>query len=109
MDTDAAAPPGRGGAPPGGRVRIERRGGLAGLRLSAECDRASLTTAQHDALARVFDSAAAGAAAAPALGADRFSFRIRLIGGPGEDRSVDIPEQAMPAALAALVRPALLP
>jgi len=101
----------RQGAAPVQQVRIERRGGLAGLHVAVERDYAALTPRQRDALDRV---AAASAASAPATGvgavqpgADRFSYRIRLTAADGAQRVIDLPEDGLPAALAEVVEAGL--
>jgi hypothetical protein len=84
-------------------VRIERRGGLAGLPAKVELHYAALSVTQRAAVDKM---AAAGATrAVPAMGADRFSFRIELIHAGGDSRVIDVSEDAMPAALAGLARP----
>lgn len=98
-----SAPP----QPPVERVRIERRGGLAGLRLSVDRDYASLSDGERDALHGVVAALAHGAAPLAAGGADRFGYRLQLLCAGSVDRCFDVPEDAMPVALAALVRPTL--
>ena len=90
--------------PPIERVRIERRGGFAGLRPSVDCAYAALSAAQQGALHGVLAACAGGP---PSPGADRFAYRVEVVHGSGPDRTLDLPEDAMPAALAALVRPTL--
>lgn len=96
MSTDPAS------ARPDLRLRIERSGGLAGLRLRREIDTAALTPAQRRALAGL-GSGQLAAAAAP-CGADRFHYRITWLQGQGELHSLDLDEDAMPRALAALLK-----
>jgi len=88
------------------RLRLERLGGLAGLKLSAECAAAALTATQCRALDQLLLQAdapgGAAALAAPAPGADRFRYRLHLTLADGSQRSLDIGEQAMPEALASL-------
>lgn len=92
------------------RVRIERRGGLAGLAVSAEHDVAALSAAQQQALGRVIEAAAserpARSRGAPP-GADRFSYRLHVEDAAGGEQVIDLPEDAMPSALESLARPAL--
>jgi len=96
------------------RVRIERRGGLAGLAVSAERDFTALSAAQQQALGRVIEAAAAdrparsrGAPAGPAPGADRFSYRLHVEDAAGGEQVIDLPEDAMPSVLESLAKPAL--
>ncbi len=91
--------------PPIERVRIERRGGIAGLRSSVDCAFAGLSAAQQTALHGVL--AACGRSAPAAPGADRFSYRVEVVDCSGVDRTLDVSEDAMPAALARMVRPTL--
>jgi len=94
------------------RIRIERRGGYAGLPAAVGRDYVDLSAAQRAAVDKL---AAAGPAplqgggppAALPPGADRFSFRVRLDHADGSTREMEIPEEAMPASLAALAKPAL--
>ncbi|MDM0112655.1 hypothetical protein QTI66_10885 [Variovorax sp. J22R133] len=90
-------------------LRIERRGGIAGLKLSAEHDVAALSKAQQQALSRIVNAVPgpAGATRAPPAGADRFTYRIHVTDAHGADRTVELPEDAMPSALKALVPPTL--
>ena len=63
------------------RVRIERRGGLAGLAVSATHDYAALSEAQQQALGQVIKAASAARGQSEdrgAPGADRFSYRTIL-------------------------------
>ncbi len=96
------------------RVRIERRGGVAGLHLDAEVDAATLTAAQQRALARLIKSAAAAMEAGPAPceppappAVDRFRYHVEVLLGNGEQQSFDVAEDHFPAALRTLVRPVL--
>ncbi|HET7834409.1 MAG TPA: protealysin inhibitor emfourin [Variovorax sp.] len=95
------------------RVRIERRGGLAGLAVSAEHDFAALSAAQQQALGRVIEAASdrparsRGAPPGPAPGADRFSYRLRVEDAAGGEQVIDLPEDAMPPVLESLAKPAL--
>jgi len=96
------------------RVRIERRGGLAGLAVSAVHDFAALSAAQQQALAKVIDAAASnppartrGAPAGAAPGADRFSYRLHVEDSAGAERVIDLGEDAMPSILEPLAKPAL--
>jgi hypothetical protein len=84
-------------------VRIERRGGFAGLSAQAELEVAALTAAQRRAL----DAALAAPAASVPSGPDRFSYRIHTVAADGSRTQHDVSEDAMPAVLAALVKPQL--
>jgi hypothetical protein len=95
-------------------VRIERRGGLAGLPASVERSYAALSAKQRAEVDTLATSAArqgspdaAGARAAPPAGADRFSFRVHLVHADGNSRVIDLPEEAMPPSLAELAKPDL--
>ena len=88
-------------------VRIERRGGFAGLHAGAERDYAALTAAQRAALDAVIASSNAAASPPAQPGADRFSYRIQLTHSDGQQRVIDVPEDALPSALEGLVKPTL--
>jgi hypothetical protein len=77
------------------RVRIERRGGLAGRPAVGERDENQLSAAERDALEALLKSPPA----APSPGADRFSYRVRVEDEHGI-RELQVPEDAMPAILA---------
>jgi len=92
-------------------VRIERRGGLAGLHVAVERDCAALTATQRQALDKLvavidMPTAAIGTRLAP-TGADRFSYRIYLSHADGQQRVIDVPEDGLPSALAGLLEPGL--
>jgi hypothetical protein len=98
---------GSGGAPVQ-KVRIERRGGLAGLHVGVERDYAALTAAQRQALDKVvaaghLPSVAPSRRSVP-VGADRFSYRIHLTHADGQQRVIDVPEDGLPSALERLVK-----
>jgi hypothetical protein len=94
------------------RLRIERSGGLAGLRASATVDATALTADQTQALATL-RAAAQGRALRPAAaasagrGADRFAYRVHLVLADGSSRTLDVAESDMPEALSALAAPIL--
>ncbi len=92
--------------PADAQLRIERRGGIAGLKRSVDCAVGALTAAQCAALAHVLNAPPAPPAAAPTRGvpmaADRFTYRITLTPPNGTVVSCDVPETAMPDALAGL-------
>ena len=85
------------------KVRIERRGGLAGLHLSVEHDYASLDPAQRQAIAGL-----PTAASSPSVstGADRFQYRVHLAHADGSKRTIEVSEAAMPEALVSLTKAA---
>jgi hypothetical protein len=102
---------GSSGGAPLQKVRIERRGGLAGLHVDVERDYAALTVAQRRALDEVVDAGDASAVAtnrksAP-VGADRFSYRIHLTHADGQQRVIDVAEDGLPSALEMLVKSGL--
>jgi len=88
-------------------VRIQRRGGLAGLPASVELHYAALSVTQRAAVDKVAAAGATRGSPAPSAGADRFSFRVELVHASGDTRVIDMPEDAMPASLAGLAKPAL--
>jgi hypothetical protein len=77
------------------RVKIERRGGLAGLPAVGERDESELTVAEHHALRRLLQSPPSGV---PSPGADRFHYKITIEDENGT-RELQVPEHAMPDAL----------
>jgi len=88
------------------KVRIERRGGLAGLHLNVERDYASLQPIQRETIASL--STAAASPLAPA-GADRFHYRVLLTHADGSERTIEVPEPAMPESLESLTQASHLP
>ncbi len=80
------------------RIRIERRGGFAGLPAVGERDESELSTEEHGALGGLL---ASPPRATPAPGADRFHYKIRIEDDNGT-RELDIPEDLMPESLAAI-------
>lgn len=105
MDTDSPA------AFEPSRVRIERRGGLAGLHLQAEHEVRTLGAAPRRALAQLLKHPPPAAAAAPAAArgapaaADRFHYRLQLTFPDGRQQQLELAEDDMPEALAELVAP----
>lgn len=81
-------------------LTIVRSGGMAGISRRRSVEAAALTPAQHGALATL----AAAAPAPPARGADRFSFAVTLAYEGGATKDITVPEDAVPAALADLLR-----
>lgn len=80
------------------RLRIERRGGLVGKTAVGERKLADLTPAQRQALDQLLGSPDRSA---PAPGADRFRYKVRVTDDGGE-REVEVGEDAMPEALASI-------
>jgi len=83
------------------KVRIERRGGFAGLHLSVEHDYAALKSAQREAIASL--STNTPIPLAPS-GADRFHYRVCLTHADGSESTIEVPEPAMPEALESLIK-----
>jgi hypothetical protein len=80
------------------KLRIERRGGLAGLSAVGERDVEELTTAQRQALDGLVKT---GGPAKPSPGADRFHYKVTLTDDEGT-RAFEVPEDQMPQALASI-------
>lgn len=81
------------------RYSIERRGGLAGLNASCVLDSETLAPHDRNALERLFDDDEP----LPAdPGADRFIYRVTRHGEVGTTTR-DVPESAMPPAVAGAV------
>ena len=90
-------------------VRVERSGGLAGLKASGERAGDSLTGPQREAVHKVLQNAAAPTASGTAGGvarggADRFGYRVRVVHDDGSERSIDVFEDDMPKVLAAIAK-----
>ncbi|WP_291298040.1 protealysin inhibitor emfourin [Elioraea sp.] len=81
-------------------VTIVRTGGVGGMTRRRTVDGASLTDAQAKALAAL----AGSPPRPPARGADRFSFAITLAYAGGATRELALPEDAVPDALADIIR-----
>jgi len=80
------------------RVRIERRGGLAGRLAVGEREDHELSGEEREALLGLLRSPPP---VTPSPGADRFHFRITVESDAGT-RVLEVPEHAMPEALAAI-------
>jgi hypothetical protein len=80
------------------RIKIERRGGLAGLPAVGERDHSQLTPAENQALEGLLQSPPPSA---PAPGADRFHYKITVEDEKGT-RELEVPEHAMPEILAGI-------
>lgn len=81
-------------------LTIVRSGGVAGITRRRSVEAASLTPAQKKALATL----PAAPPAPPARGADRFSFVLTLAYEDGKTQEITVPEDAVPAALADIIR-----
>ena len=80
------------------RLKIERRGGLAGLPAVGERDGSEMTATQRRALERLLR---APPSPAPSPGADRFHYKITVEDETGT-KELEVPEHAMPEALAVI-------
>ena len=100
---------GRASAPSLRHVRIERRGGFAGLPAAADIDGRALTAGQRRALDSTLAAASTAAAAdkPPPPSPDRYHYRIHTTDSDGVVSTVEIAEDAMPAALTALCQSSL--
>ena len=82
------------------KVRIERRGGFAGITATGERDFDALTSNQRDALGALQK---ASNTMQPARGADRFRYKVTMI-DDGIVQEFEVPEDAMPDDLASIVQ-----
>ncbi len=80
------------------RIKIERRGGLAGRPAVGERDDSELTPAENRALEGLLQSPPPSA---PSPGADRFHYKITVEDEKGT-RELEVPEHAMPEILAGI-------
>ena len=80
-------------------LRIERRGGLTGLRARAEVDMESLAPADRAAVEALFRRRGA---LPKSPGADRFVYAVTRVTSTGP-RTLLVPEELIPRGLAALV------
>lgn len=87
------------------RIRIERRGGLGGLKVDRSLDFLALKPAQQRAV-RQIARRDPDSAATPSPGADRFSYRLQLLDADGRGEVWQLSEDDWPAALDALTGPA---
>jgi hypothetical protein len=81
------------------RVRIERRGGLAGRPAVGEREDHELTSSEQAALTELLGRPQPPQTAA--AGADRFSYKVTVQDEKGTN-VLDVPEHLMPQALAAI-------
>jgi hypothetical protein len=82
------------------RLKVERRGGLAGLPARGELDMVSLSPADREALDSLFRRKGR-LPAAP--GADRFRFIVTRETASGTE-TVELPEHLVPAGIARAVK-----
>jgi hypothetical protein len=80
------------------RIKIERRGGLAGLPAVGEREESELTAAEREALRRLLQSPPPSTASP---GADRFHYKITVQDDSGT-KELEVPEHAMPDILAGI-------
>jgi len=98
MTAPTAAP---AGASSFASVRIERSGGLAGLRRAVAASSAELTPACRNAVNDLLDKAKSHSSPNTSSGgADRYSYRVHVAQANGSLHSVDVAEDDMPEALA---------
>ena len=84
------------------RIQITRRGGLAGVALSAELDTETLDSGTAARVEDVIERLVANGGARPAPAhPDAFEYEIRL---PGHERSVTVGESELPNELRPLLR-----
>lgn len=81
-------------------LTIVRSGGVGGMTRRRSVDAAALTAAQAKALASLADAPPKPAS----RGADRFSFAVTLAYEGGATRELTVPEDAVPEALADILR-----
>jgi len=81
------------------RIRIERRGGVAGRPAVGEREDHELTSSEQTALKELLARPPPPLAAAP--GADRFHYKVTVQDDKGTN-VLDVPEHLMPQALAAI-------
>lgn len=81
-------------------VTIVRSGGVGGITRRRSVEAAALSETQKKALAAL----AASPPGRPARGADRFSFEVTIAFEGGKTCEVTVPEDAVPGALADILR-----
>ena len=82
------------------RLRIERRGGLAGKLAVGERDLGDLSPVQRNALDELM-KLPPNPGRSP--GADRFQYKVQLLDS-GAKREFEVPEDAMPDELASIAK-----
>ncbi|CAB3806892.1 hypothetical protein LMG28614_06492 [Paraburkholderia ultramafica] len=82
------------------KVRIERRGGLAGIPAAGERDFDELSSEQREALGAL---QRVSGGMSPAPGADRFHYKV-IMTDDGTIQEFDVSEDAMPDELAGIVQ-----
>ena len=90
-------------------LRIERSGGLGGLKACVDLALDALTPPQRRALTALLRQQASGARSAPPArpAPDRFTYRVQLVDSDAGSHTLVIAESDMPSALQALVKPTL--
>ena len=86
--------------PPVDRLKIERRGGIAGLKASGEVDCATLCAADRATLEALFGRRAP---LPRSPGADRYIYTLTRQTARGAQK-LEVPEHLLPEALAAAVK-----
>lgn len=86
------------------RLRIERRGGLAGLKVDRVHEAAALSAAQRQAVARLLSHPPPDT---PAPGADRLAYRLTVTRADGGTQTLSLSEDALPEVLEPLAKPQL--
>ena len=86
------------------QVRLERRGGIAGLHLETSLDWSALSSSQRQALSALLERAGESGLE-PSPGADRFRYRVHLVPESGPERALEVDEAAFPTMLERLLRP----
>ena len=87
-------------------LRIERSGGLGGMKAGCDLAPDELTPPQRKALAALLQRQAPGARSAPPA-PDRFTYRLHVVDADGTNRTLVVAEDDMPTALQSLVKPVL--
>ena len=87
-------------------LRIERGGGLGGMKAGCDLALDALTPPQRKALTALLQRHSPDARSAPPA-PDRFTYRVHVVDADGANRTLVIAEDDMPTALQALVKPSL--
>jgi len=85
------------------KIRVERRGGLAGLVMAGERDDSELTPLQRAAVSKLMKLIDKLQQLKPSPGADRFRYKIHVTDEDGE-HEFEVPEDDMPEELAAIAK-----